>query len=101
MAADFISVNRGKQLGNSLVRSADLLRELRELIDKISDASSHSFEAGNFSMMEANFGLAAGQGANVTTMIALIKDILNTNTDVSGADRLSRLDEYVGRLAGQ
>lgn len=101
MAADYITVNRGKQLGNSLVRSADLIRELRELIDKLNDAVGHSFASSDYSVMEANFGLAAGTGANTATLIGLVSIIVNTNTDVTGANRSSQLDEFAARLAGQ
>lgn len=101
MAADYISVNRAKQLGNSLVRAADLTRELRELVDKLSDAVGHSFAASDYSVMEANFGLAAGAGANTATLIGLVQTILNGNADVTGAARLAQLDEFCSRLAGQ
>jgi hypothetical protein len=101
MAADYITVNRTKQLGNQLVRAADLTRELRELIDKLSDAKDHSFTGVDYAVMEANFGLTAGTGANVATLIGLVQTILNTNTDVTGANRLSQLDEFAARLAGQ
>lgn len=101
MAADFITVNRAKQPGNNLVRAANLTRELRELVDGLSDAVGHSFDGSDYSVMEANFGLASGQGANTATLIGLIQTILNSNTDVTGANRLSQLDEFTARLAGQ
>jgi len=101
MAADYLVVNRTKQLGNTLVRAADLMRELRELIDKVSDASDHNTDGVTYTNHEANFGLASGQGANVATLIGLIRNILNTNTTVAGVDRLSQLDEFCARLAGQ
>ena len=42
MADDFVTVNRTKALGNSVGRLADLLREMRELTDKLMDAADHS-----------------------------------------------------------
>lgn len=101
MATDYISVNRTKQLGNSLVRAADLMRELRELMDKLSDVIGHSQDGVTYTTLETNFGLTTGQGANLASLVALIQDILNTSTDVTGANRLSRLDEFCARLAGQ
>lgn len=101
MAADYITVNRVKQLGNQLVRAAELARELRELVDKLSDAKDHSFAASDFSVLEANFGLSAGVGANTATLIGLIQAILNSNAEVTGANRLAQLDEFCARLAGQ
>lgn len=101
MAADYITVNRSKQLGNSLVRAAELTRELRELIDKLADAGSHSFDGSDYSVMETNFGLVTGTGANTLTLLGYLNEILNTNTTVAGADRLARIDEFCARLAGQ
>jgi len=101
MAADLIVVDRSKQLGNSLVRLADMLREVRELCDKLSDAKDHAFAAADFSVMEARFGLGAGVGANAATLLGLIQNILNTTNTIAGAQRLSDLDEFCARLAGQ
>jgi hypothetical protein len=101
MAADFITVNRAKTLGSVLVRAADLTRELRDMVDKLSDAVSHSFTASDYSVMEANFGLVAGSGANTATLIGLVQTIFNSSTDVTGANRQAQLDEFCARLAGQ
>jgi len=101
MAADYIPVNRAKQLGNSLVRAADLTRELRELVDKLSDAKDHCSNGGDFTVMETQFGLTTGAGANAATLIGLVQTIFNTNTDVTGANRLAQLDEFCGRVSGQ
>ena len=101
MAADYISVNKTKTLGASLVRSADLFRELRELVDKLNDVGQHSFTGSDYTVFEANFGLVAGTGANALTLLGLINTIVNSNTDVTGANRLAQMDEYVARLAGQ
>lgn len=101
MAADFIVVNRTKQLGNTLVAVASNLRQLREDIDKLNDAVGHSFNVSDYSVMEANFGLASGTGANTATLIGLINTIVNTNGTVAGQTRLDQLDEFAARLAGQ
>ena len=101
MAADYIAVNKTKQLGNLLVSAADKLRDLREIIDKLSDAKDHSFSGADFSVMETNFGLTTGVGANTSTLIGLLQTIFNTNTDVTGANRIAQLDEFCARLSGQ
>jgi len=101
MAADFIVVNRSKQLGNSLVSAADQLRKLREDIDKLKDAADHCNDGSAFTVMETQFGLAAGTGANTNTLIGLIRDILNTNATVAGQTRVDQLEEFCARLAGQ
>lgn len=103
MAADFFvisSVNR-PQLGTQAIRAANIMRDLRDLIDSLNDGGSHMFNGGDYTMLEAQFGLAAGQGANFLALLGLIHNILNTNTTVAGVDRLSQIDEFVARLAGQ
>lgn len=103
MAADYIPITRTArpQLGSQLIRAANLTRELRDLIDAINDAGQHMFDGGDFSVFETQFGIPAGQGGNVLTLLGLINNIMNTNTTVAGTDRLSQLDEFVARLAGQ
>lgn len=103
MAADYIEITRSNrpQMGNQLIRAANLLRELRDLVDAINDAGQHMFSGADYTKFESLFGVPTGQGANTLTLIGLINTILNTSTDVTGANRLSQLDEFVGRLAGQ
>lgn len=101
MAADRIVVDRSKQPGNSLVRSADLIRELRELIDKLNDIGGHCFNASDYSVFESQFGLAAGTGANTLSLLGLMNTIFNTNGTVAGQARLDQLDEFCARLSGQ
>lgn len=103
MAADFIVVTKTNRpaLGTQLIRSANLLRELRDLIDAVNDAGSHMWTGADYSMFETQFGLTTGTGANVLSLMGLIQTIFNSNGEVTGANRLSQLDEYVARLAGQ
>jgi hypothetical protein len=101
MAADFIAVTKTSrpQLGNQLIRAANLTRELRDLIDALNDAGQHMFTGADYTVFEAQFGVTGG--ANVLTLLGLINNILNTNGEVTGANRLAQLDEFVARLAGQ
>lgn len=103
MAADYITVTKTNrpQLGNQLIRLANLLRELRDLSDALNDSGSHMFNGADYSLFEAQFGLNTGEGANTLSLMGLVNNILNTNTDVTGANRLAQLDEFVARLAGQ
>ena len=101
MAADYIAVDRSKQLGNKLVRAASLQRELRELIEELNDVGQHSFDGSDYAVMEDNFGLGAGTGANTLTLIGLVHTIYNSSATVAGTDRLSQLNEFEDRLSGQ
>ncbi len=101
MAADYIVVTKTNrpQLGNQLIAAANRLKELRELIDGLNDAGQHMFAGADYSLFESQFGVTGG--ANVLSLIALVNAIFNTNGEVTGANRLSQLDEFVARLAGQ
>lgn len=88
-------------MGTQLIQAANLLRQLRDLVDALNDAGGHMWTGADFTLFEAQFGLAAGTGSNTLTLLGLINTILNTNTDVLGATRASQLDEFVARLAGQ
>jgi|SRR5690349_9077928 len=101
MAADFVVVTKTNrpQLGSQLIRAANLTRELRDLIDSLNDAGQHMFNGADYTVFEAQFGVTGG--ANVLTLIGLVNTIFNTNGEVTGANRLSQLDEFVARLAGQ
>jgi hypothetical protein len=103
MAADYIVVAKTNrpQLGAQLVNLANRLREVRDLCDALNDIGQHQFNGADFSLFEAQFGLTAGTGANTLTLLGLINTILNTSGTVAGVDRLSQLDEFVSRLAGQ
>lgn len=101
MAADYIVVTKTNrpQLGNQLIAAANRLKELRELVKGLNDIGNHQFDGADYSVFESQFGVTGG--ANVLSLIGLINTIFNTNTDVTGANRLAQLDEFVGRLAGQ
>lgn len=103
MAADYIVISKTSrpQLGNQLIAAANRLKELRELVDGLNDIGQHQFDGADYAVFEAQFGISAGQGANVLSLLGLINTILNANGEVTGAARLSQLNEFVGRLAGQ
>ena len=101
MAADYIVVNRAKQLGNRLVRAAELVRETCDLVDSINDVGQHCFNGGDFSVFETQFGLVTGTGSNTLTLLGLVNTILNGTGEVTGANRRAQLDEFISRLAGQ
>lgn len=101
MAADYIVVNKTNRppLGTQLIRAANDLKAIRELVDGLNDIAGHQVNGGDVTMFESQFGVT--NGANVVTLLGLINTILNTNGSVVGTDRLSQIDEFVGRLAGQ
>jgi hypothetical protein len=103
MAADYIPINKTNrpQLGSQLIRAANLARELRDLIDALNDIGQHQFDGADYSVFESQFGLSPGAGGNALTLLGLVNTILNTSNAVTDANRLSQLNEFVDRLAGQ
>lgn len=103
MANDYIIITRTNrpQLGSQIIAAANRLKELRELVRGLADVAGHMHDGATYTTLEAQFGIPAGSGANFVTLLGLLDNILNTNTTVAGTDRLSQLNEFVGRLAGQ
>jgi len=103
MAADYLVITRSNRpnLGSQLVEAANRLKALRELVDGLNDAGQHMFNGADYTLFEAQFGIASGQGANALSLLGLINTILNSSTDVTGANRASQLEEFTSRLAGQ
>lgn len=90
MAADYIPINRTKQLGNQAVRLAGLIQEAADLAENLSEIGSHQFDGSDYSVFESQFGLTGG-GDNVLFLLNSVKDALN----------VSILKEFTSRVAGQ
>src|SRR5688572_8312271 len=103
MAADYVVVTKTNRpvMGNALISVANDLRNLRDKIDAVNDAAQHMVNGGDHTLLEQQFGVGVGAGANLVTLLGLINTILNTSSDVTGANRLAQLDEFVARIAGQ
>ena len=91
MAADFIVIDRTKQHGNSPVRLAGLLQEVQDLAENLDANAQRMWDTGVFTVLESQFGLAVGSGANFLSLLGSVKTALNA----------AILQEYVARAAGQ
>jgi hypothetical protein len=98
---DFIPINRAKQTGNLTVRAAELISELSDLLNKLSNIAGHGINGADYTVLETQFGIATGAGANFASLLGLMQNIFNTNTEITGANRLSQIKEFIGRIAGQ
>jgi hypothetical protein len=103
MAIDFVSITKTSrpQLGSQVIGLANQIRDIRDKVDALNDAASHMHDGANYALVESQFGLTGGAGANFVTLLGLLNTIMNTNGDVTGANRLAQLDEFVARIAGQ
>jgi len=103
MADDYIVVARRDrtQLGNQYIRAANDLLELCDRVEALNNAGQHMFDVADYTVFETQFGISTGEGANALSLLGLINTILNTNTDVTGVNRLNQLREFIARVAGQ
>lgn len=101
MAADFIALDTTKPMGRNIVRLAELVREVRELIDKLNDNKDHMVDSLVYTVLESRTGASTAYSGNLATLLGYMQEIFNSNATVAGADRLARLDEFVARVAGQ
>lgn len=103
MAADYLNIKTPNrpQLGTQLISLANQLLTVQQLCAALAGVQGHQFNGADYSVFEAQFGLPVGTGANVATLLGNLNTILNTNTDVTGANRATQLQEFINRLAGQ
>lgn len=101
MTNDFVSIDKTKQFGLTTVWLADVFIEIRKAIDKLHTSAGHQTDGTTFTTMESKFGLSSGDGTEVLDMLTDLKSIFNSSDTISGADRLAKIDNFVGRVAGQ
>lgn len=101
MAADYIKLNKALPLSQLIVSLAENIRNQRELADKINDIVNHSVDGSDYTVLESLTGVSTTYSGNLSTLVLYMQEIFNTNADVTGANRLARMEEFVSRLAGQ
>lgn len=72
MADDFLAINRGSQKGAELVRMVDAFRSSWDALAKVRSQAEHMWEGSDYATLEAEYGLPAGSGANVLTLLGLV-----------------------------
>jgi hypothetical protein len=98
MAINHISIDRTEQLGADLINLARQLQDTRDKANRLVDIANTQWDTGVFTTLESRFGLEAGAGGDVLFLLSYLDEILNTNTTVSGADRLARINDFCARL---
>lgn len=104
MAMDFDIITKANrnQMGSAVIRLANMMREACDLCDALNDAAGHMWTGSTYTTLIAQFSLDASvDPANFLTLLGNLNEILNTNTDVTGANRAARIQEFIARIAGQ
>jgi hypothetical protein len=101
MATDFDVVNTAKPLGALTVQTANLIYQLQSNLAKMQGAINHSNDGTTYTVLETNFGLASGVGANFATLVGNMNNIFNGATSPGGATAQAQIVEFCSRLAGQ
>jgi hypothetical protein len=98
MAINHIKVLRTEQLGADLIDLSRQLQSTRDKANRLIDIANTLWDSGDFATLEDRFGLETGNGGDVLFLLSYLDEILNTNTTVSGADRLARINDFCARL---
>jgi hypothetical protein len=77
MPVTFIDVNTSTRHGAKLRRFVEVLREAREQSDEIMAIAATQIDGVNHALFEQQFGLQAGVGAGVATMLTNVSTALN------------------------
>ena len=101
MAADFVKVDKSKTAGSQSVGLAVAIKDVQQRISSLLAAGNHMWDTGNHVLLEEQFGLVAGTGANFLAMLGNLNTIFNTNGTVAGQTRLDQIAEFTARLSPQ
>lgn len=101
MAADFIPVNTAKPFGALAVQTGNLIYQLKSSVTRMVAAANHQNNGADYSMVEQQFGLQAGAGANFVTLLNIMDAIFNGATGAGGATQQGQINEYCARISGQ
>lgn len=77
MAATFIPVDSSKPLGHTLLEAATIARDFGDRIAALKRVMAAQTNGTDYSILEAQFGLPAGKGGDVSYLISVLKDGLD------------------------
>lgn len=69
MAATFVPIDTTKRLGSNLRRAVDVLRDALDQLNKVKNIMDTQVDGTDYSVVEAQFGLPAGNGAAVYSLV--------------------------------
>jgi len=104
MANDYMPITKNgrSSLGTAAIAAANQFKDLCDRIAGLTEIASHQWDTGDYTVLEAQFSMQnAGQGDDLLGLLTQMNDILNTSTEVTGANRLLQIKQFIGRIAGQ
>jgi hypothetical protein len=90
MPTTFIPINTGQRLGQQLRTAVDQLQAARQALQKLKATMDTQINGSDYSMIEAQFGLQAGQGQTLYNLVA------GGNTDLAGSVNVTELLSWCG-----
>jgi len=87
---NFIPINTGQRLGAQLRSAIDQLQAAKQALAKLKAIMDTQVSGGDYSMVEAQFGLQTGQGQTCYNLVA------GTNTDLAGSVNVTELLSWCG-----
>ena len=70
MATTYIPVNTGQRLGADLRRVVDLLRDVRDRLERLKNIMDTQVDGVDYTLIASQFGLPAGDGQLVYNLLA-------------------------------
>lgn len=70
MPTNFLQVNTSTRLGADLRRAVDQLRDVRDRLERLKNVLDTQVDGVNYSLVESQFGLQAGEGQTVYNLVA-------------------------------
>jgi hypothetical protein len=90
VATTFIPINTGQRLGQQLRNAVDQLQAAKQFLAKLKAIMDTQVNGADYSMVEAQFGLQAGQGQTCYNLVA------GSNTDLAASVNITELLAWCG-----
>jgi flagellar capping protein FliD len=90
MATTFITINTGQRLGQQLRSAVDQLQTAKQALAKLKAIMDTQVSVSDYSMVESQFGIQAGQGQTCYNLVAGI------NTDLGASVNVTELLAWCG-----
>jgi hypothetical protein len=90
MATTFIPINTGQRLGQQLRSAVDQLQAAKQALTKLKAIMDTQVNGSDYSMVESQFGLQAGQGQTCYNLVS------GAGGDLAGSTNVTELLAWCG-----